>query len=325
MSIPRIDILLATYNGAKYFSAQLDSLLRQTYPSFRILISDDGSRDDTPLLIQHYASHFPDQVFICPNPNPGQGALKNFEHLMNVSLQQNQAKWIAFADQDDIWLPEKLMLCTNEMKRMEANGMDLMPCLVHTDLSVIDADAVLINPSFMQYENLIPKSATRESLLSVNVVTGCTMLVNRPLLSLALPIPQGAIVHDWWCALVSGAGQRTFLPCATIEYRQHHSNQIGARNRSWWGRLKRLGTDLSSVLRRIDELGTLTLRQARALELRLTERGLGATYVTNYLLWRQASKSHRASSYRRYYVGPELDRLSRWWFWKGGVTPDLNQ
>lgn len=320
-----IDILLATYNGAEYLTEQLESLLRQTYPNFRILISDDGSTDETLLLIQHYANRYPSCIFLVHNPHPSLGALRNFEYLMTVSFEQAQAKWIAFADQDDIWLPEKLTLCAAEMSRIESESKDHTPCLVHTDLYVMDTNANLINPSFVNYENLRPTRATHESLLSVNVVTGCTMLVNIPLLKLALPIPAEAIVHDWWCALISGVGKRKFLPMATIGYRQHQANQIGARNRSWWGRLNRLAISLPAVLRRIDELGILTLRQAKALERRFTERGVAAMYVTDYLRWRQYSKWSRASSYRRYYVGPELDRLSRWWFWRGGVTMNLSQ
>jgi glycosyltransferase involved in cell wall biosynthesis len=325
MSSPMIDILLATFNGAEYLSDQLESLLRQTYPNFRILISDDGSTDETPLLIQQYVSRYPNCIFRVHNPRPSQGALRNFEYLMGVSLDQAQAKWIAFADQDDIWLPEKLTLCAIEMNRIESESKGNTPCLVHTDLYVMDINANLINPSFVNYENLRPTRATHESLLSVNVATGCTMLVNIPLLKLALPIPEEAIVHDWWCAIISGVGRRQFLPLATIGYRQHQSNQIGARNRSWWGRLKRLATSLPAVLRRIDELGILTWRQAKALELRFQERGVAALYVTDYLHWRHCSKWSRASNYRRYYVGPELDRLSRWWFWRGGVPMDLSQ
>jgi glycosyltransferase involved in cell wall biosynthesis len=322
MAEPMVDILLATFNGADYLSDQLDSLLAQTYPDFRILISDDGSSDETPSLIRHYVSHFPNRVFSFSNPNPSQGGIKNFEYLMNVSLEQANAKWIAFADQDDIWLPDKLMLCVAEMRRIESEDSK-NPCLVHTDLYVMDANAAPIHPSFMRFEHLKPENTTPESLLSVNVVTGCTMLINMPLLKLALPIPPEAIVHDWWCALISGVGRRGYLPLATIGYRQHHANQIGARDRSWMGRLKRLVMGFSAVLRRIDELGVLTWRQARALELRLAERNVDGRYVADYLRWREGSRWSRAADYRRYYVGPEPDRLSRWWFWRGGVSVDL--
>ena len=325
MSSPLIDILLATFNGAEYLSDQLDSLLSQTYSNFRILISDDGSNDETVSIIQHYVNSYPSCIIWIRNPNNNRGALKNFEYLMSVSLEQARAKWVAFADQDDIWMPDKLTLCAAEMERMELESKSHTPCLVHTDLYVMNANADLIHRSFVEYENLRPNRVTRDSLLSVNIVTGCTMLVNIPLLRLALPIPQEAIVHDWWCAVICGVGQRKFLPVTTIGYRQHQANQIGARNRSWRGRLKRLLTSLPAVLSRIDELGNLTLRQAIALDLRFKERGFAALYVADYLLWRQSSKLKRASNYRRYYVGPELDRLSRWWFWSGQAPIDLPQ
>ncbi|MGQ9724471.1 MAG: glycosyltransferase family 2 protein, partial [Tepidimonas sp.] len=240
MPTPLIDVLLATYNGQAYLPAQLDSLLGQTYPAWRVLASDDGSTDGTPQILADWAQRHPDRFILVPNPRPGQGALRNFEHLMQASLRQGRARWFAFADQDDLWLPQKLALSAQAMQRLEAEAGPDQPCLVHTDLCVVDAAGRVLHPSLARYEGLDPAAATRDTLLSVNEVTGCTLLGNRRLLELALPIPQAAIVHDWWCAVIAGSGRRAFIPQATVHYRQHGANQIGARDRRGWSRARRV-------------------------------------------------------------------------------------
>ncbi|MEW6694974.1 MAG: glycosyltransferase family 2 protein [Pseudomonadota bacterium] len=312
-----IDILLATYNGAAFLRPQIESLLAQDYPSFRILVSDDGSTDDTLAILSAYAQRFPDRLVLVPSPLSGRGALRNFEHLMTVCLAQGRARWFAFADQDDVWLPDKLSRSAACMQTLESNGGADLPCLVHTDLCVVDATQRVVHPSMVRYEGLNPAAATRESLLSVNEVTGCTVLGNQRLLELALPLPPAAIMHDWWCAVIAGSGRRAFIPHATVYYRQHGANQIGARDRGVWARGRRLVLDGPGVWRRVRELGAQTWHQAVALGQRLCERGLDRTYVDDYLRWRCRSRLAQASAYRRYYAGPQLDRLTRWLLWRG--------
>lgn len=320
MTPPLVDILLATYNGQAFLPAQLDSLLAQTYPAWRVLASDDGSTDDTAQILAEYSRRYPERIVIAPNPHPGCGARRNFDHLMQTSSVQGRARYFAFADQDDVWLPHKLALCMDTMQRLEAQAGPQQPCLVHTDLSVVDAAGRLLHPSFARYERLNPAAATRETLLSVNEVTGCTILANRRLLELALPIPDAAIGHDWWCALIAGSGQRLYLPRATVAYRQHSGNQIGARNRSAWSYVRRIMHDAPALWRRLHELGELTWHQALALQQRLIERGLDATYVADYLRWRATPRSKRLLGHARYYAGPWFDRFGRWAFWRSYHT-----
>ncbi|TSE30557.1 glycosyltransferase family 2 protein [Tepidimonas charontis] len=317
MTAPLIDILLATYNGSLFLREQIESLLGQDYPAFRILASDDGSSDGTAEVLADYAQRCPERVVLVPNPRPGRGALRNFEHLMATSLAQGWAQWFAFADQDDIWLPNKLSLSAARLHALEADGDGVdLPCLVHTDLCVVDAQRRIVHPSMARYEGLNPAAATPQSLLSVNEVTGCTLVGNRRLLELALPLPDAAIVHDWWCAVIAGSGRRAYIPRATVHYRQHDANQIGARNRRLWSRVRRALIDGAGVWQRVHQLGAQTWHQAVALQRRLRERGLDDGYVAAYLRWRALPRLVRLADYRRYYTGPELDRLSRWCLWR---------
>ena len=141
------------------------------------------------------------------------------------------------------------------------------------------------------------------------------MMVNRTLLQIALPLPRETIMHDWWCGLVSGSGRRRFVPAPLILYRQHGANQVGAKDRSLKTRLLRLLTNGAGIVGRVRVLGGATYLQAQALQLRLRAVGLDGGYVSEYLAWRGRPFWVRMVGYRQYYVGPELDRISRCLLW----------
>lgn len=182
-----MDVLLATYNGAKYLRAQLDSLLAQTHQNFRLLVSDDGSSDDTLAILESYRVRFGERLVLVPNPTMGKG----WSETLRISWWPAcMMVWrqVAFSDQDDVWLPPKIELCLQEMVRMEQEGGAELPCLVHSDLTVVDEHLGVISESFATYQRMDPVQCSPLSLLSVNQVTGCTMMVNRTLLRMALPL-----------------------------------------------------------------------------------------------------------------------------------------
>lgn len=311
----QVDVLLATYNGAKYLHAQLDSLLNQTHQNFRLLVSDDGSSDATLAILESYRERFGGRLVVVPNAHRGQGVVRNFENLMVISLRDGLAGWIAFSDQDDVWLPRKIERCLDELLQIEAEVGSGLPCLVHTDLTVVDENLKVLSHSFAKYQRMDPRQCSPVSLLSVNQVTGCTMMVNRRLLQVALPLPRETIMHDWWCGLLSGSGRRHFVSTPLILYRQHGSNQVGAKDRGLKTRLLRLFTNTRGVVGRVRALGAATYLQAQALQSRLRAQGLDEAYVSEYLAWRAGPWMARIAKYRKYYVGPELDRLSRCLLW----------
>jgi len=309
----QIDILLATHNGASYLAEQLDSLLAQTHPHWRLLVSDDGSQDATLDIIESYRARLGERLVLAPNPAPGQGVVGNFAHLMQVSLHHAWADCAAFCDQDDVWLPHKLTTSLAHLQALIADAPEDTPCMVHSDLTVVDAQLRTIHPSFVQHQRLDLAHSTALTLLSINHATGCTMMVNHALLQAALPLPPAAIMHDWWCALV--AERAAFIPEALLLYRQHGRNQLGAKGRTLRQRLARVARDAPGVVRRVYTLGKATHAQALALHARLQELGRYHGYVDNYLAWRAQPLWRRVLKQRRYYVGPLLDRCSRllWW------------
>ncbi len=109
------------------------------------------------------------------------------------------------------------------------------PILAHTDLVVVDENLQAIAPSFWSYSNLNPYCGSRlNRLLIQNVVTGSATMVNGALARLASPIPQEAVLHDWWLALIASAlGRIEAIPERTVLYRQHGRNCLGATSYGW--------------------------------------------------------------------------------------------
>lgn len=236
-----VQVLLATFNGAPHVGALLDSVLAQTLPGVRILTRDDGSSDDTPSIVEAYARRHPDRIQRLENGPPSGSAMGNFARLIDAA----DAPYIAFADQDDIWLPHKLALALDRMRAAEAKAGQGVPVLVHTDLTVVDGDLAPVAPSYWGLQGTDPlRRCGLADLLAENVVTGCAMLANRALVELARPVPAEAVMHDWWLALHAAAFGR-LVPVAepTLLYRRHGGNAVGVEG--WdggavWRQLRRL-------------------------------------------------------------------------------------
>lgn len=221
----QIDVLLATYQGARFVEAQIDSVLAQGYSHVRLLIRDDGSTDETPAILARYAAQSPQTIRIIEGGG-NLGPSGNFSAL----LQRAEAPYVMLCDQDNVWLPGRIDGLLHRMKQLEATLGSNRPILVHTDLTVTDEDLRRLCSSFWTYQHLDPqRGSTLNRLLIQNVVTGCAVMANRALVQKAGPIPPEAVMHDWWLALVAAAfGQLDGLPEAGILFRQHGTNQIGA-------------------------------------------------------------------------------------------------
>jgi len=237
---------LATYNGAEFLSDQIQSIQEQTISNWTLLVRDDGSVDNTRDVLDKLAAK--DKRIRCIHDTRGcLGAAKNFGELMRVACIKD-AEIIFFSDQDDVWLSTKMVEQINALDNMEASYGRDTPILVYSDLEVVDRWLQPIHHSFMRYQGLTHEAqCPARVLLTQNFVTGCAAVINDSLLKLAVPLPDGVVMHDWWLALCAAAcGQIGYLPNSTLRYRQHESNQIGAqrilammnpsspRTRRWW-------------------------------------------------------------------------------------------
>ena len=218
-----VAILLATYNGEKYILKQLESIKEQTYTHFVCYIHDDGSTDETIEIIRAFCMG--DYRFkLIDGPRCG-GAKDNFFFLMNCI---DDEKYIMFCDQDDYWFQEKIAVCLDAMQKNEKKNE---PVCVYSDLEVVDEDLNTICRSFYTYSGKRPLKNDFTSLIMNNVVVGCTMMINRPLLNISLKRADHQLIymHDWWLALIASAsGKMIYIDRPLILYRQHTDNSVGA-------------------------------------------------------------------------------------------------
>ena len=220
-------ILLATYNGTRYVKEMVESIENQDYSDWTLILSDDQSNDGTADLLEEYAQENPSKIMHYQSGNRFGNAQKHFLHLLS---KFHDAPYIMFCDQDDVWHPDKVRKTLMRMKEIEKDGL---PAMVHTDLKVVNQNLETIHPSFIRYSNLDGSRLALNQLLIQNVVTGCTMMINRNLAETVCEnIPaEGILMHDWWIALIAAAlGTTGFLDEATIDYRQHGDNVVGAKN-----------------------------------------------------------------------------------------------
>lgn len=217
----QIDILLATYNGEKYLREQIESILNQTYKNFRLIISDDCSKDSTREIIKEYEQK--DNRIKSYFQENNLGYIKNFEFL----LTKVENEIYMLSDQDDVWLPEKIEKTYNKLEQENAD-------LVFTDLEVVDKNLKTIFPSFNDYMLLTRKIKKYHKSYIMqylyNCVTGCTLMSKKKFIDTILPLPNESkhVVHDLWIGLVVALnGRIEYLDERTIKYRQHGNNQIG--------------------------------------------------------------------------------------------------
>ena len=223
----KVEILLATFNGEPYLSEQLDSILSQDTQNWHLTASDDGSSDRTVEILDAYAQTYPEKITRVVSGRQFHNARDHFFWLM----EQCDADYIQFCDQDDVWHPDKLRLLQEALEEAEAAYGADTPLLAFSDQAVVDKDLGLIAPSLMTLQQQNPKVLDYRNLLYQNVVSGCTMAVNRPLAKLAAGCTdtQQVIMHDWWLALTAARfGKMVYVDRATIDYRQHSDNSVGA-------------------------------------------------------------------------------------------------
>lgn len=229
-----ISIVMCTYNGAAYLDEQLESIRLQTVQPRELVICDDGSLDRTPEIVKDFAKHVTFPVRYVVNAHR-LGVTRNFAKAM----REAKGQYIALCDQDDVWYADKLEKQMALMAATEKECGSDKPILVHSDLRVVSENRELINNSLFNYQKLSPTwIRPLDTLLIQNFVTGCSVIVNRALVEVALPLPSRAVMHDWWLALCASLfGEIRTLPEATIDYRQHANNQVGARG--YWVRIMR--------------------------------------------------------------------------------------
>jgi glycosyltransferase involved in cell wall biosynthesis len=220
-----VQVLLATYNGEIYLREQIESILAQTMP-VNVLARDDGSRDGTVAILEEYARRYPERFTLLSAEASTGSAKGNFLRLMEAAT----ADYVAFADQDDVWVREKIALERDAMQGLEQQYGADCPLLVFSDLTLVDEELKVLYESMWKQQGIDATNIHRFArIVAQNVATGCTELINRPLLQLAMKMPEDAFMHDWWVAmLASGFGASAVVSQPTVFYRQHSHNVLSA-------------------------------------------------------------------------------------------------
>lgn len=305
----KVFIVLATFNGERFVKEQIESIVSQTWGDWILLIRDDGSTDETVSVVESLSRDDP-RVIVLDQAGEkiNKGTVSNFESLVKSAVEMG-ANYIMFADQDDVWNPKKIEILMDKMLGLEERGGELSPILIHSDLEVVNEELGAIAPSFLSYQKISHKKNLPLSvLLPQNFITGCTVLFNRELACLALPMPSDAIMHDWWIGLLAGAaGHVAFIDKATVRYRQHSNNQVGAKS---FFQMLCSPNRIIGHIKKGDVNFIKSIKQAQQLAWRLQERGLSITpendaLIKYYTRLQVSGKHRRLINAVRYQVGPQ--------------------
>ena len=224
-------ILLATYNGEKYLSELLDSLLAQTYEDYICYIHDDGSTDSTGTIIQTYSTDYPGRFIILDGPPTG-GAKNNFFYMMKTAAGKH--RYYMFCDQDDIWIPTKIEKSVEAIEKLEGqnNKNSKEPCLVFGDMKVVDETLSETADSFTRFNDLHYNRITLDRAVMKDCAAGCSMIFNNVLLQVVIVEDINSIImHDAWVMILAAAlGRIQYIDEPLTLYRQHKDNKVGAKH-----------------------------------------------------------------------------------------------
>lgn len=257
----RIDIALATYNGSAYLPEMLRSYEQQSHPDIRLIVSDDGSSDDTISFVNKHRSQI--SVQVVPS-SPRKGVLRNFE----TAISATTSSYIALSDQDDVWHRDKLAALQKSIMEIEKEFGSDVPALVFSDLQIVDALGKVTHPSYFKSTLKSPATSFRDYVLSSHV-PGCAMMINRALLEKALPFPEVGIHDHWLIQVATLMGKVGYVDAALMGYRQHGSNSVGLGSRSKHG-LERFIWIASSIPRMVPQRLSRWRQQANSIKKNMT-------------------------------------------------------
>lgn len=245
----QVAILMATYNGSNYLKEQIASLQAQTFTDWVLLVSDDGSTDETLSIVEGFRKT-DSRIRIVDSDNREGTASGNF---MGLLRRAGGFSYVFFCDQDDVWFPTKVEKELRAIKEAERLASADLPLLVFSDSRVVDGRLNVVNTSFERTLTWDARKVSFAQILLSNVAQGCTLAMNAQLVNLLLSLDFNKQVemHDWWAMIVAKAyGEAIYLNEATLDYRQHGMNAVGASDVSLSSWVRGIVKDPHSLLGR---------------------------------------------------------------------------
>ncbi|HXP53094.1 MAG TPA: glycosyltransferase family 2 protein [Bacteroidia bacterium] len=216
-----IDIVLSVYNGERYLSQQLESLLHQDHQNWQLIIRDDGSKDGSVNLINKFIRENPGKAQLVQDQLGNIGYSASFIEL----LKHSTANYIMFCDQDDVWYPNKISTLLQYIKQEEERH-PAKPLLVFSNMHVINDKMEIIGTLKKQFR--LRQDISLQSFFLRNYIPGCGMLFNGQLLKDTIKTKNVIGYFDYWLILVCCAiGKVTYVDEPLMKYRLHENNAIG--------------------------------------------------------------------------------------------------
>lgn len=216
----RVDILMATYNtNIKYLKAQIESILKQTHKNILLLISDDNSTEkEVQNVLKEYEQK--DERIKVYIQEKNIGYVRNFEFLLNKS----DAKYIMFADHDDIWYENKVEKSLEKLKKANVD-------LVYCNSTQIDENEKVIKKDYFKYKNVPLINKTGKLAISRCIGIGCSQIFTDEVKKKMLPFTDEVMAHDWLAAFIANENKGiSYIKEPLFGYRLHNTNVFGGRN-----------------------------------------------------------------------------------------------
>ena len=211
---PLVSIALCTYNGERYITSQLDTIINQTYPNIEIIVVDDGSTDQTLSILKTYEEAGKIKLY---KNQTNLGFIKNFEKAISLC----KGEYIALSDQDDLW----------ELNKIEALVANIGEhVLIYCDSEFIDNEGKSMGKVKSEFHNFV-KGDSMAFILDY-CTPGHAVLFKKELVAYLFPFPEN-MFHDWWITFAAiNLGKITYVKDTLVKYRQHqnsYTDNLGAR------------------------------------------------------------------------------------------------
>lgn len=300
----KIAILMSTYNGENYLVEQIESILNQNIDlklyNLAIYIRDDGSIDSTHRIIKEYVHKYSDRIFLVDEETENIGVRKSFVKLAQIV----DAEYYFFADQDDVWLPDKVIKMINILKFYKFRSAG-----VYSDLWIADENAKSTG-SFMKHETKNTKKVLYNKgkvdyrqLLFTYLVTGASFAFNNTFKKkyidkIKLDDIGNVQMHDSYLALLLALEDNLmYIDEPLVYYRQHGNNVVGAVNnnkKSIWDYIRNIREPINNRLQLLKDARLAAIAVSHNENTQILEEFITIFSGRNYLKrWTEINKYQR--------------------------------